>query len=196
MLQPRIALLLLCVLVLLILRLYVKKIPEPDLINLEVECLKVTALASQLPKGLSGTSINTVIFRKNSLVSLKGKQFIGYYGRDSRIIVGYRTLSPLSSWQWQAEPYRAMTEDAHKSISLMVDGVGTVHLVWDLHATDLRYIKSLKSGSKLKFESSIMIGDHLERLATYPEFYRFSNGSLLFLYRHGVSGDGQLVLNH
>jgi hypothetical protein len=31
---------------------------------------------------------------------------------------------------------------------------------------------------------------------TYPEFYRLENGNLLFLYRDGASGRGNLMMNH
>ena len=35
-----------------------------------------------------------------------------------------------------------------------------------------------------------------EKRVTYPEFYRLANGNLLFFYRNGESGEGNLVLNH
>lgn len=35
-----------------------------------------------------------------------------------------------------------------------------------------------------------------EKKVTYPEFYRLSNGNLLFLYRDGKSGAGDLMMNH
>ena len=35
-----------------------------------------------------------------------------------------------------------------------------------------------------------------EGRVTYPEFYRLPNGNLLFLYRDGSSGSGNLMMNH
>ena len=35
----------------------------------------------------------------------------------------------------------------------------------------------------------------MEAHVTYPEFYKMSNGDLLFLYRDGSSGHGNLVIN-
>jgi hypothetical protein len=35
-----------------------------------------------------------------------------------------------------------------------------------------------------------------EHKVTYPEFYRLSDGNLLFLYRDGASGRGNIMLNH
>lgn len=40
-----------------------------------------------------------------------------------------------------------------------------------------------------------MIGEKESRV-TYPEFYRLPNGDLLFLYRHGSSGQGDVMMNH
>jgi hypothetical protein len=39
-----------------------------------------------------------------------------------------------------------------------------------------------------------MTGEN-ETVVSYPEFYKFSNGDLLFAYRDGGSGNGNLVLN-
>jgi len=35
-----------------------------------------------------------------------------------------------------------------------------------------------------------------EDFVTYPEFYRMPNGDLLFLYREGGSGNGNMVMNY
>ena len=36
----------------------------------------------------------------------------------------------------------------------------------------------------------------LEEHVTYPEFYRLSDGNLLFFYRDGSSGNGNLLINY
>lgn len=43
-------------------------------------------------------------------------------------------------------------------------------------------------------EKEPMTGDD-ENDVIYPEFYRMSDGDLLFVYRSGASGRGNLVLN-
>ena len=36
---------------------------------------------------------------------------------------------------------------------------------------------------------------HNEARVTYPQFYRLPNGDLAFIYRHGQSGSGDIILN-
>ena len=85
-------------------------------------------------------------------------------------------------------------KDAHNSISIAVDGDGYLHLSWDHHDTKLRYAKSkLPLGLDLGNEES-MTGIAEEKL-TYPEFYNLPNGNLLFFYRSGSSGRGNMVIN-
>jgi len=77
----------------------------------------------------------------------------------------------------------------------MVDGEGFLHMSWNHHNNPLHYCRGLKPyGLELGQEES-MTGKQ-ENAVSYPEFYRFNNGDLLFAYRDGGSGNGNLVLNH
>ena len=40
-----------------------------------------------------------------------------------------------------------------------------------------------------------MVNEGDEQSVTYPEFYRKSNGNLVFVYRDGSSGNGDCVVN-
>jgi hypothetical protein len=79
-------------------------------------------------------------------------------------------------------------------ISIIVDGDGYLHMSWDHHGHPLRYAKGIAPGSIELGEKESMTGS-LEERVTYPEFYKLSNGDLLFFYRDGGSGNGNLVLN-
>lgn len=141
----------------------------------------------------ASNSVNTVVFRKNSLVTDGRWQYIAYYNAQGRMVLGKRKTGG-SKWLLQTTPYGGRASDAHNSISIMVDGNGYLHVSWDHHGNALRYIKSKAPGSLEMTEELPMVGS-LEQNVTYPEFYRLPNGNLLFLYRDGASGKGNLVLN-
>ncbi len=94
----------------------------------------------------------------------------------------------------QQTTYKGNAADAHNSISIMVDGTGYLHLSWDHHGNPLNYCKSKAPGSLELTEKLSMTGLN-EQKVTYPEFHKLPNGNLLFFYRDGQSGKGNLVLN-
>jgi hypothetical protein len=159
----------------------------------------VTAQKKHSPKsvdidsGWAGNSVNTVVFRKNSLFTYGDTQFVAFYNNDHFVVLGKRHLAS-SNWQLHETNYHADARDAHNSISIIVDGEGYLHVSWGQHNTPLRYAKSVSPGSLILGDMIPMTGD-LEQRVTYPEFYKFSNGDLLFLYRDGSSGNGNLVMN-
>ena len=143
--------------------------------------------------GWSNNSVNTVKFRKNALTTFKNFQFIAYYDADGAVILGKRKLKN-THWDIVKTPYKGNVKDAHNSISITVDGDGYLHVSWDHHDTKLRYAKSkLPLGLDLGNEES-MTGIAEQKL-TYPEFYNLPNGNLLFFYRSGSSGRGNMVIN-
>jgi len=143
--------------------------------------------------GWANNSVNTVVFRKNSLVSFRDTQFIAYYNADKKLVLGKRSINS-STWQLVTTPFSGNISDAHNSISIMVDGDGYLHLAWDHHNNPLRYAKSVAPGSLQLTEKMPMTGLNETKL-TYPEFYKLPNGNLLFFYRNGASGNGNLVIN-
>ena len=149
--------------------------------------------SSLVGEGWSGNSVNTTIFRKNSLVSNKSYQYTAYYDQDGFVVIGQRTLNS-QTWTIQKTAFKGNIKDAHNSISIMVDGDGFIHLSWDHHNNNLHYAISSKANDINSFEIATMCGKN-ENKVTYPEFYKLSNGNILFLYRDGGSGNGNLVLN-
>lgn len=143
--------------------------------------------------GWAANSVNTVVFRKNSLVTHEGTQYIAFYDAQARVVLGKRKLN-ARDWELRTTQYSGNARDAHNSISLMVDGQGRVHLSWDHHNTRLRYARALHPGSLELGREEAMTGRD-EASVSYPEFYRLPDGGLLFLYRDGGSGRGNLVVN-
>lgn len=144
-------------------------------------------------KGWARNSVNTVVFRKNSLVTQGDTQFAAFYDKESNVILAKRRIGS-NAWQTRLTQYKGDIQDAHNSISIMVDGEGYLHMAWDHHGDPLRYCQSTEAGSLTLTETLPMTG-HKEDNVTYPEFYRLPDGDLLFLYRDGSSGRGDLIVN-
>ena len=147
----------------------------------------------EVGKGYSKTSVNTAIFRNSSLTTFDGNQYIAYYDEDSFLVIGKRK-SGSENWEIKRSKYKGNCKDAHNVISIMADGHGYLHLSFDHHGHPLRYCKTIAPGSLELGELISMTGID-EQHVTYPEFYRLSDGSLLFAYRSGGSGRGNLVMN-
>ncbi len=143
--------------------------------------------------GWANNSVNVAVFRKNSLATFKDTQFIAYYDKDANVITGKRNMHD-SIWQLQRTAFKGDAADAHRIISVMVDGDGYVHIAWDHHNNALHYAKSIASGSLIFTNAQSMTGMHEEKI-TYPEFYRLQNGNILFFFRDGSSGNGNLIIN-
>lgn len=143
--------------------------------------------------GWARNSVNAVVFRKNALVSHGDQQYIAFYDPDARVVLGRRTLGS-DAWALRTTPYTGNALDAHNSISLMVDGAGYLHLAWDQHNNALRYARSVGPGA-LELSDKMPMTGRDEASVSYPEFYRQPDGGLLFFYRDGGSGRGNLVIN-
>jgi beta-glucanase (GH16 family) len=150
---------------------------------------------AQTPVGLgwAKNNVNGAIFRKNSVVSQGPNQYVAYYDSAGYVTLGKRRL-PSGPWQVQHTQYQGNVKDAHNVISLMADGAGYLHLSFDHHNNPLRYCRSTAPGSLSMGALEPMTGQQ-EQKVSYPEFHRYPSGDLLFMYRDGGSGNGNLVLN-
>ncbi|MFT3746557.1 MAG: BNR repeat-containing protein [Pyrinomonadaceae bacterium] len=174
------------------------------IVRLQINCLIVASLfmawgvsaqvrVVPLAEGWAQNQVNSVVFRKNSVTSYKDHQFAAFYDPESRVVLAKRRLGS-SNWEIRRTQFTGNTADAHNSISIAVDGSGFLHLSWDQHNTALKYARSVSAGSLVMSEKTVMIGE-TEKSVTYPEFYPLPSGDLLFFYRDGASGNGNLVLN-
>ncbi len=143
--------------------------------------------------GWANNSVNTVIFRKNALTTFKNNQYAAYYDSDQFVVLAKRKLKS-QNWEVLKTQYKGDASDAHKSISIMIDGDGYLHIAWGQHSNTLNYAKSLLP-EKLALGSKQPMLSLKENKVSYPEFYKLANGSLLFLYRDGSSGNGNFMIN-
>jgi hypothetical protein len=142
--------------------------------------------------GWARTSVNTVVFRKNSLFTNEDAQYAAFYDADGFVMLAKREKG--KKWNAQRTPYKGNVADAHNSISIAVDGSGILHITWDHHTSKLRYAKGVSPGS-LQLTNEIEMTGVNEDEVTYPEFHRLPSGDLLFFYRSGESGEGNLIIN-
>ena len=161
--------------------------------------MTLTALSAQAQRlvkvgdGYSRTSVNTTVFRNSPLFSVGQKQYITYYDPEGYVVVGCRQLGS-DQWTLCRTPFKGNVKDAHNVISMAVDGSGYIHLSFDHHGHPLRYCRSVAPHSLEMGPLEGMTGVD-EQDVTYPEFYRLAGGDLLFAYRSGASGRGNMVLN-
>lgn len=154
---------------------------------------QATSISTIAENGWANNSVNTVVFRKNSLITHKNVQYAAYYDEQQYMVLAKRKLG-ADKWQVNRTQYQGDAADAHKSISISVDGDGFLHVAWGQHNNQLNYCKSLQAGS-LSLGNKITMTGLKENKISYPEFYRLSKGDLLFFYRDGGSGNGNLMIN-
>jgi hypothetical protein len=143
--------------------------------------------------GWANNSVNAMVFRKNSLVTQGDTQYVAYYDAQRYLVLGKRALG-ATQWTVRRSAWQGNAADAHNAISIMVDGAGYLHVSWDHHNNALRYARGVAPGSLELGPKQSMVGvDEAE--VSYPEFYRLPNGNLLFFYRLGGSGRGDLIIN-
>ena len=161
------------------------------LASIECHAKKTNSIA--VAEGWANTSVNAAVFRKNSLVTHDDTQFTAFYDIDGYVVLAKRDINS-TVWDVHRTQYRGRPNDAHNVISIMTDGDGYLHVAWDHHLDTLRYAVSKEPLSLELGDTRWMTGIN-ENKVTYPEFYLMDDGGLLFIYRDGGSGNGNLVMN-
>lgn len=156
----------------------------------ERSAIRISTIAEN---GWANNSVNAVVFRKNALVTFKNMQYAAYYDADQYLVLAKRNIHK-KEWEVLRTACKADAGDAHKSISIMVDDKGYLHVAWGQHNNGLNYVKSITAGSLTLGTPEAMLGTK-ENKVSYPEFYKLANGTLLFMYRDGGSGNGNLMIN-
>jgi hypothetical protein len=132
-----------------------------------------------------------------ALLTVGDRQAVGYYDADRRLTVAVRSLGERT-WTFVPLP-RTTGWDSHNSVAMAVDPDGFVHLAADMHSSPLVYFRSRHPIDEPFTADSFeplhrLTGDREDRV-TYPVFLQDVNGGLVFMYRHGSSGDGDQIVN-
>jgi len=148
---------------------------------------------SELGLGWARSSVNTVIFRTSSVASHGDVQYAAYYDDSAHVVLARRQVGE-TRWTLQRTPFTNNVSDAHNAIAIAVDGKGVLHVAWAEHNRALHYARGVRPGSLTLGPVERMTGAREERV-TYPQFYSLPGGDLLFVYRDGQSGSGDVLLN-
>jgi rhamnogalacturonyl hydrolase YesR len=137
--------------------------------------------------------VNVVAGLQNALVTEKGVQYAAFYAADATLVLARREVGS-DAWTTVRTGLRGTVADAHATAAIAVDGDGVLHVAWDHHGGPLNYRRGTAPGALTLGPAEAMTGRHEDRV-TYPSFLRLPDGGLLFLYRDGASGRGDLVLH-
>ena len=91
--------------------------------------------------GWANNSINTVPFRKNSLVTFLDTQYIAYYNQQGYVVAGKRKTGS-ADWQLRQTQYRGNVADAHNSISFSSGNGNLVINRYDIHLQKWQQVQS------------------------------------------------------
>jgi hypothetical protein len=155
----------------------------------------------ELGDGYASTSVNTTIERHHGLVTRGDFQFSSFYVSANEFVVIRRDLRndeiEVGRHQGSFNP-----ANVHNSISLGLDPEGFLHLAYNHHANPLFYRRSVDPLGVKEWSDPIPMTERWEDKVTYPFFVMWPRsaedreglGRLLFLYRHGGSGQGDICL--
>jgi rhamnogalacturonyl hydrolase YesR len=141
----------------------------------------------------AGSSVNVVAGLQHTLFTSGDLQYAAFYAGDGTLALAKRRLGS-DEWEVRRTEHRGRVANAHNTVSLAIDGAGYLHVAWDHHNNRLNYARSVAPGSLELGPKQPMTGQREDRV-TYPAFMRLPDGDLLFFYRDGSSGRGNLVLN-
>lgn len=141
----------------------------------------------EIDKAWSGVTVTFDAIARN------GKIYFGYYDADrwltvaqldavSGIVCRSRLPSQFGGW------------DGHNTIVLAFDATGHLQIAGNMHASPLVYGAAPSPDSIAGIALMPMIGGD-EKSVTYPDFITGPDGKLYFIYRSGVSGDGEWIIN-
>lgn len=172
-----------------------------SLISLFLGCSEppqVTVVSdSVVGEGWSGTQVNTAIFRSGALCSADSGgvtlQYAAYYNQAAHLCLARRQL-PDTSWRVVDTGIEVNARDGHNVCSIATDDKGYLHVSYNHHNAPLHYRRSVHPYGLQLGEELPMTGLQEERV-TYPQFVSLTTGQLLFAYRSGQSGCGNMVLN-
>jgi hypothetical protein len=144
---------------------------------------------------------NSLPFTQDPLVSDGERQYAVWVSGPRRApLVSFRSL-PSGSWTAPRDlaalpgsSFAAPTRlDPHNSYALGLDAYGRLHLAGNHHNEPLRYMRSHPRDID-RWDRGAMVGRD-EESVTYPAFVSLPDGSLLFFYRDGRAGFGDVYLN-
>lgn len=154
--------------------------------------------------GLALASFNGGGFAQDyTLLDVDGTRYGLWMGSSLNPFIGRKRLTDLdwSTLDISSLPGNPLkspnVNDGHNFTTFGIDGeTGLIHVAGNMHAQPLNYFRSTKGVNDPTFNwhtdwttAQAMTGTN-ENSVTYPMFHRLRDGTLIFFYRNGSSGDG------
>ncbi len=141
----------------------------------------------EIDKAWSGATVVFDAIARGKMV------YFGYYDSDRWLTVA--ELDPLSGVVCRSRLASKFAGwDSHNSVALAFDGNGQLQVAANMHDSPLVYGAAASPDSIAGMSLSLMIGRDEDKV-TYPNFMNSPDGQLYFVYRSGVSGNGEWFVN-
>jgi hypothetical protein len=115
-------------------------------------------------------------------------QYVAYYAVNRGMTIAKHTIG--GAWTYKTLP-STLGWDSHNYVSIGLDRSGNLHVAGNMHNVPLVYFRTTTPGDiSTLVRVANMVSSATEASVTYPEFVNRSDGSLVFDYREGGSGDG------
>jgi hypothetical protein len=149
---------------------------------------------------------NWASWDQEKIVTFGGFQYTVYWDADRVFVLARRDLQSGDVQTLRLPRFTLSSDDRHRNTCLGISRAdGRLHLSWDHHNNPLRYAKS-RAGFLTDPPAKLSAGDvepaapmladpKREARVTYPRFLNDGRGNLLFVYRIGASGRGDLYLH-
>lgn len=182
---------------------------QNELILLDDAVLDGNALL--MPRNATyGRAINGIAYQTEALLTVGDYQYTAWYhlGGNEDVYLARRNLAG-GNWEVMDTGENFVNGDgnawdAHNIISMGISGDGAIHLAWDHHGHNLRYMSTAAGAATAATwdatlfdseRSSLNLGGPSIGGVTYPRFVTDPHsGDMLFAYRTGGSGNGVMNL--
>lgn len=132
------------------------------------------------------------------LVTEGTDQLLAYYNATRNLVVAHRKTETAQAFYgtvWNFKQLDTMLGwDNHNDIVAGISRDGHFHVIGNMHADRIVYYKTRHPREIRSLERvEVMVDPRLEARMTYPEFFTAADGTLIFRFRFGGSGNGNEV---
>ncbi|MDO4575317.1 MAG: BNR repeat-containing protein [Planctomycetia bacterium] len=152
----------------------------------------------EIAKVWSGNPVGFAFLEKD------GQLFAAFYSAEDKSMTVAQKKSPDAAWTFQKLPTK-IGWDSHNYIAMAFDADDILHVSGNMHAVPLIYfraekpmdITSLRAHHRMLAQdtSKEALQKARENRVTYPQFFRSPDGTMIFTYRDGSSGNGVQIWN-
>ena len=130
---------------------------------------------------------------KFALRTIGDQQYVAYYDKNRMMTVATREIG---SQQWDKKTLpNQLKWDSHNYVAMGIDEEGYIHVSGNMHVNPLVYFRSTQPYDIHSLVEVNKMVDVEEDDVTYPKFFYDKDEHLLFSYRAGTCGNGNILIN-